>query len=203
MPQVPEHRRYDAKGQFPVHPRRKRRHAARPRAHSRKVVRFFGVSLNAKSYKLRPDIISGLPQWPVTRALMVERAENELTAALRSMSTDKAVGPNELLVDLLKLGLDLDPTMLREFHRVIKLVWHQWKAPQRWRNVAINVLRKNKDRTKCGKYRGISLVAHAGKVLLKIVATRLIAYCMAKNCYRRNSAGSPAPLDDRHNIRDT
>ena len=37
--------------------------------------------------------------------------------------------------------------------------------------------------TECGKYRGISLVAHADihKVLLKIVATRLSAYCEARN----------------------
>ena len=33
---------------------------------------------------------------------------------------------------------------------------------------------------KCGDYRGISLVAHAGKVLLKPVATRFSAYCEAK-----------------------
>ena len=32
------------------------------------------------------------------------------------------------------------------------------------------VFHKKKDRTECGNYRGISLVAHAGKVLLKIIA---------------------------------
>ena len=36
---------------------------------------------------------------------------------------------------------------------------------------------KKKDRTECGNYRGISLVAHAGKMLLKIVARRLSDYC--------------------------
>ena len=40
------------------------------------------------------------------------------------------------------------------------------------------VLYKKKDRTECGNYRGISLVArHAGKILLKIVARRLSEYC--------------------------
>ena len=39
------------------------------------------------------------------------------------------------------------------------------------------VLNKKKDRTECGNYRGISLVAHAGKVLLKITARRLSEYC--------------------------
>ena len=45
----------------------------------------------------------------------------------------------------------------------------------------MKVLHKKKARTECGNYRGISLVAHAGKVLLKIVATRLSAYCEARN----------------------
>ena len=39
------------------------------------------------------------------------------------------------------------------------------------------VLHKNKDRTECGNYRGISLVGHAGKILLKIIARRLSEYC--------------------------
>ena len=45
--------------------------------------------------------------------------------------------------------------------------------PQQRKYAIIMVLRKNKDRTKCGNYRGISLVAHAGKILLKIIARRL------------------------------
>ena len=39
------------------------------------------------------------------------------------------------------------------------------------------VVHKKKDRTECGNYRGISLVAHAGKILLKIIARRLSEYC--------------------------
>ena len=38
------------------------------------------------------------------------------------------------------------------------------------------VLHKKKDRTEFGNYRGISLVAHAGKILLKIIARRLSEY---------------------------
>ena len=39
------------------------------------------------------------------------------------------------------------------------------------------VLHKKKDRTGCGNYRGISLVAHTGKILLNIIARRLSEYC--------------------------
>ena len=144
-------------------------------------VRFFGTLLNSKFDKLRLDIIEELPQWPITHALGVEPTENELIGVLRSMANAKAVGPDELPVELLKLGINRDPTVLREFHRMIKRVWHQRKVPQRWRDAVIKVLHKEKDRTECGDYRGISLVAHAGEVLLEIVATRLSAYCEASN----------------------
>ena len=87
--------------------------------------------------------------------------------------------PDEIPVELLKVGLNYDPTVLREFYQMIKLVWHQRKIPQRWRDAMIKVLHKKKDRTECGSNRGISLVAHAGQDFLKIVTTRLSAYCEA------------------------
>ena len=83
-------------------------------------------SLNAKSDKLRRDIIEALPQWPVTYILGVEPTENELMGALRSMADVKVAGPDELPVELLKLRLNHHPTMLREFHPLIKLVWHSF-----------------------------------------------------------------------------
>ena len=151
--------------------------------------RFFGTLLNSKSDKLRLDIIGELSQWPITLTLGVEPTENELIEALRSMANAKVVGPDELPVELLKLGINHDSTVLREFHRMIKRVWHQRKVPQRWRDAVMKILHKKKDRTECGNYRGISLVAHAGKVLLKIVATRLRAYCEARNLLPEKQCG--------------
>ena len=99
------------------------------------------------------------------------------------------MGPDELPVELLKLGINRDPTVVRVFHRVIKRVWHQREVPKRWRDAVIKGFRKEKARTECGNYRGISLVAHAGKVLLKIVATRLSAYCEARNLLPEEQCG--------------
>ena len=48
--------------------------------------------------------------------------------------------------------------------------------PQLGKYAIISVLHKNSGRKGCGKYRGISLVAYAGKVLLKIIARRLSEY---------------------------
>ena len=46
--------------------------------------------------------------------------------------------------------------------------------------MVITVFYNRGDKTECGNKRGISLVSHAGKVLLKVVSRRLSAYCEAK-----------------------
>ena len=53
----------------------------------------------------------------------------------------------------------------------------------------IKVLRQKKDMIECGNYRGNSLVAYAGKVLLKFVATRLSAYCEVRNLLPKEQCG--------------
>ena len=49
--------------------------------------------------------------------------------------------------------------------------------PQQWKDAIIMVLHKRKDREEYGNYRGISLVAHASKILLEIITRRLSEYC--------------------------
>ena len=39
------------------------------------------------------------------------------------------------------------------------------------------VLHKNNNRKECGNYKRIAPVAHAGKILLKIIVRRLSEYC--------------------------
>ena len=62
------------------------------------------------------------------------------------------------------------------------------RVPQRWRDAVLKVLDK-KNRTDHGNYRGISLVAHAGKVLLKIVALRLGGFCATEGLLPEEQCG--------------
>ena len=48
---------------------------------------------------------------------------------------------------------------------------------QQWKYAIIMVLHKTEDRTECGNYRGVSLVAHAGVILLKVIARQPSEYC--------------------------
>ena len=103
---------------------------------------------------------------------------NETEKALRSIANDKAMGPDGLPAELLKFGLsDSSHEILLAFHGIILAVWMMGEIPQEWKYATIEVPHKMKDRTECRNYRGLSLVAHAGRVLLKIVANRLGDFC--------------------------
>ena len=152
-------------------------------------VRLFRSLLKFKSDMLDPDIPKRLPQHPVASALGIEPTEEVIATAMKATANAKAVGPDGLPAELLKLGLQQDWTILLELHRLTILIWRQGKVPQQWKDVVITVLHKKGDKTECGKYHGISLVSHAGKVLLKVVARRLSAYCEAKGLLPKEQCG--------------
>ena len=129
---------------------------------------------------LDPGIPKRLPQQPDASALGIDLTEEEISTAMKAMANEKAVGPDGLPAELLKLGLQQDRTILLEFHRLTTLIWREGKVRQQWKDAVITVLHKKGDKTECGNYRGISLVSHPGKVLLKVVARRFSAYCEAK-----------------------
>ena len=153
-------------------------------------VRFFRSLLNAKSDMLDPDIPKRLPQHAVASALGIEPTEEEITTAMKAMANAKAVGPDGLPAELLKLELQQeDRTILLELHRLTTLIWREGNVPQQWKDAIITVLHKKGDKTECGNYRDISPVSHAGKVLLKGVARILGDYCEVKGLFPGEQCG--------------
>ena len=69
------------------------------------IVRFFRSLLNSKSDMLDPDIPKRLPQYPVASALGIEPTGEETATEMKAMADAKAVGPDGLPAELLKLGL--------------------------------------------------------------------------------------------------
>ena len=53
-----------------------------------------------------------------------------------------------------------------KFHEIVVAVWRGDGVPQQWKMRRSKCLHKKEDRTEYGNYRGISLVAHTGKVLI-------------------------------------
>ena len=119
------------------------------------------------------------------------------------MANGKAMEPDELPAELLKLGLsDSSHEILLAFHDIIVAVWMTGEVPQEWKGATIKVLHKNKDRTECSNYRGLSLVVHAGKVLLKIVAKPTWRLLRRSWDPPRRKVRLPTPtLDNRYDVR--
>ena len=140
-------------------------------------VRWFHILLNTKSLTLDPNIAEGLEQWPENTTLGNKPTIQELTDAICSLANGKAVGPDGVPVELFKIALNGDPALRQRLFDIVVGIWRGGDVPQQWKDAIIKVLHKKKDRTECGNYRGISLVAHAGKILLKIIARRLSDYC--------------------------
>ena len=129
------------------------------------------------SPRLDPHIAEGLDQWPENIPLGVQPTMQELTDAIHSLANGKAVGPDGVSVELFKITLNGDPALRRRLLDIVIRIWRGGEVPQQCKDTIIMVLHKKKDRTECGNYRGIPLVAPAGKILLKIIARRLSEYC--------------------------
>ena len=128
---------------------------------------YFACLLHTTSAALNQTITEGLSPKPVALSLGDPPVVNETKQALRSMANGKAMGLDELTAELLKLGLfDSSHEILLAFHGIIVAVCMTGGVPQEWKNATIKVLDK-KDRTEWGNYRGLFLVAYAGKVLLR------------------------------------
>ena len=108
--------------------------------------------------------------------LRVQPTIQKLTDAIRSLTNGNAVGPDGVSVELFTITLNGDPALRRRLLDIVVRIWGGGEVPQQWKDAIIMVLYKKKDRIECGSYRGISLVAHAGKILLKIIARRLSEY---------------------------
>ena len=138
---------------------------------------------------LDPEIPKRLRQQPVASTLGIEPVNEKIAAAMKVMANAKAVGLDGLPLELLKLGLQQDRTVLLELHRLTTLIWREGSLLQQLKDAVIIVLHTKGDKTECGNYLDISLVSHADKVLLKMVARRLSDYCEAKGLLPEDQCG--------------
>ena len=167
--------------------------------------RFFGNLLNTKSPALQPSIVEKVqqrrkappPPPPGARlqigepiSLKAEPTYAEMLQLVRAMANWTAPGADSLPVELLKLDDPTrEPVVLKHFHAILVRVWRGGEISQEWKDATIKVLHKKSDRSDCNNFQGISLVSHAGKVLLNIVANRLSDFCEAQQTLPEEQCG--------------
>ena len=153
-------------------------------------VRWFHKQLNTKSPTLDPSVVDELKQWPPCRPLDDVPSRYEEGDAIRALANRKAVGPDGLPAEPLKVLADEgEADTFGKFHGIIVAVWRGGGVPQQWKDATIKLFHKKKYRTECGNCRGISLVAHAAKVLLKVIAGHVSDYCERNNILPEEQCG--------------
>ena len=102
----------------------------------------------------------------------------EVEYAVLAMANLQSLGPDDLPSELLKiLGDEGNSDTLVNVYDIFVVVRRGGGVSPQWESATIKVLYKKKARTECRKYRGLSLVTHAGKVLPIVITGGLSVYC--------------------------
>ena len=91
---------------------------------------------------------------------------------------NKAAGPDGIPAEVFKAG---GPKSAGQVHELIEKIWLQEAIPSDPRDALIVTIFTKGDKSDCGKYRGISLLSIARKIIAGILATR--RHCL-KNSYQ-------------------
>ena len=154
-------------------------------------VRWFHKLLNTKSSTLHSSIVDELIQCPPCRPLDDVPSRYEVEETTRALANRKAIGPDGLPAELLKVLADQGEKLdtLGTFHDIIVAMWGGGGVAQQRKCVTIKALHKKKDITQSGNYCPISVVANADKVLLEVTAGRLSDYCERENILPEEQCG--------------
>ena len=99
--------------------------------------------------------------------------ECELKWVLESITTNKASGGDGILIKLFQILKDDAVTVL---HSKCQQIWKTQQWPQDWKMSVFIPIPKKGNAKECSNYHSIALIAHASKVVLKILQARLQQY---------------------------
>uniref|UniRef100_A0A3Q4G418 Reverse transcriptase domain-containing protein n=1 Tax=Neolamprologus brichardi TaxID=32507 RepID=A0A3Q4G418_NEOBR len=117
-----------------------------------------------------PPIIDP-PTVPMSDA---EPTVEEVKLAIHSLKNNKAAGLDHVAAEALKAGGEV---LVIRLHSLFKLIWTSNVIPANWKKAAVIPILKKGDNRECKNYRGISSLSIVGKVLMKIIQSRLQKHC--------------------------
>ncbi|KAK3561616.1 hypothetical protein QTP86_010765 [Hemibagrus guttatus] len=96
--------------------------------------------------------------------------KDEVRKALKRMKSGKAVGPDDIPVEVWKcLGEATVEFLTSLFNRVLE----SERMPEEWRSVLVLIFKNKGDVQSCSNYRGIKLMSHTMKLWERVVEARL------------------------------
>ena len=117
------------------------------------------------------SVLEEIPHFPVDDTLSEPPTLEEVSKAVSLMKNNKAAGPDNIPAEIFKSG---GPLLIFQLHQLILKIWESEEIPEDFKNGIITTIYKKKDdRSDCGNYRGITLLSIAGKILVRVLNTRL------------------------------
>ncbi|XP_076041829.1 uncharacterized protein LOC143025712 [Oratosquilla oratoria] len=107
------------------------------------------------------DVLNSVPKQPIQDSLSNLSTLAEVKEAIKTLKNNKAAGLDGIPAEIYKIGGNL---LHYQLHQLLIKIWTSEELPSDLRDSAIITIYKRKgDRSECGNYRGISLLATAEK----------------------------------------
>ena len=130
-------------------------------------------------------ILDSIAPFPQQQELDQVPTMEELRLAIAKTKMNKSPGNDGIPAEIYKFGGE---ELTRRLHQLIEKCWLERRVPQDFKDVLILPIFKNKgDHRDCSNYRGISLLVIAGKIMAKIIQTRLSK--LAENVLTESQCG--------------
>ena len=121
----------------------------------------------------KKDLYDSDNQDGVITHLELDILECKVKLALRSITMNKASRGDGIPVELFQI---LKDDAVKVLHSICQQIWKTQHWPQDWKRAVFIPIPKKGNVKDCSKYRTISLISHASKVMLKILQVRLQQY---------------------------
>jgi len=96
---------------------------------------------------------------------------NSLEAALKQVGMNRAIGADGIPIEVIKLSGG--PNLLRTILALCNDALYHESCPSEWKDVNLTALHKGDSTQECTNYRGLSVMAHCGKLLERMILNRL------------------------------
>ena len=117
-----------------------------------------------------PNALNNKDKLPCNADMDIPPSLEEIEDAIKSLKNGKAPGADGIPSEVYKYG---GPRVVQTLHSFFKTCWDEAELPQDFKDAKIVTIFKKGDRSQCGNYRGISLLLTAGKILAKVLLSRL------------------------------
>ena len=129
----------------------------------------FEQLLNQQS-EVDETVIDNIAQRDTDFSMENPPSYTEVTDAIKKLKNNRCAGEDGVPAEIFKFAGD---AFKKKLHKLVMQVWDIADVPQGWKNALIIKLYKKGDTLNCGNYRGISLLAVAGKILSNILLVRM------------------------------